>query len=174
MSSEGRVVWITGLSGAGKSTIAKALVADLQPRCILLDGDAMREVLGRQDGSYSKRGRMEVAFTYSRLCRLLAEQGFGVVCATISLYHSVRKWNRENLPGYMEVFVDVSDAVRRQRDPKKLYYYQQAQKLDNLAGVDCPVELPDRPDLIIGEHVSVDMAVSMIKVKLTELSDAVS
>ncbi len=100
----GRVVWITGLSGAGKSTVSEALVERLlqaNPKTLFLDGDALREVLAvtAVDGAdHGRSQRLDLAMRYARLCRLLASQGFTVVIATISLFREVHAWNRANLP----------------------------------------------------------------------------
>jgi adenylylsulfate kinase len=117
----GRVIWITGLSGAGKTTLAKALLPLLPRPGLLLDGDAMREALSLLGGGYERADRLNLALTYARLCLLAAGQGLTVVCATISLFHEVHKWNRANLPGYFEVFLDPPQDVLSARDYKKIY-----------------------------------------------------
>jgi adenylylsulfate kinase len=85
MYSDGRVIWITGLSGAGKTTLAQALLPMLpQPR-LLLDGDAVREALALLAGGYAREDRLKLALTYARLAKLAADQGVAVICATISM-----------------------------------------------------------------------------------------
>ena len=121
VETQGRVIWITGLSGAGKTTLARALLPHLpQPR-LLLDGDALREALGLLAGGYERADRLRLARTYAALSKLAADQGQTVVCATISLFHEVQAWNRENLPGYLEVFIDAPPEVLRARDYKRVY-----------------------------------------------------
>lgn len=146
--ASGRVLWITGLSGAGKSTLARALCARL-PGSILLDGDALRTVLGASATAFDRDGRLGLARTYARLCGLLAEQGHTVIIATISLFHEIHAWNRANLPGYLEIFLDVPEAVRRQRDPKGLYAAEQAGAVRHMAGAETPVDFPRAPDLVL-------------------------
>ena len=138
----GRDIWITGLSGAGKTTLAKALQQKL-PGALLLDGDELREALGADGRSFDVQSRKRLAQTYARLAGLLACQGATVIVATISLFHDLHAWNREHLPGYVEVFLDVPEAVRRQRDPKGLY----AARVPNMAGTGVQVELPLAPHL---------------------------
>ncbi|MBV8601217.1 MAG: adenylyl-sulfate kinase, partial [Candidatus Eremiobacteraeota bacterium] len=95
----GRVYWITGFSGAGKSTLARALAERLRAdgeTPILLDGDELRSVLGKED-AYTATERAELAMSYGRLCKLLSDQGFTVICATISMFHEVRDWNRAQI-----------------------------------------------------------------------------
>lgn len=144
----GRVFWITGLSGAGKSTLARALRARL-PQSILLDGDELRAVLGATASGFDRQSRLELARTYARLCGLLAGQGHTVIMATISLFHEIHAWNRENLPGYREIFLDVPEEVRRRRDPKGLYAAAQAGSVRQMAGAETPVDLPQAPHLVL-------------------------
>lgn len=147
-ASKGRVIWITGLSGAGKSTLARALVARL-PHAVLLDGDDLRAVLGATASGFDRAGRLALAQTYARLCKLLADEGHTVVIATISLFHEIHAWNRENLPGYLEVFLDVSEEERRRRDPKGLYAAAQAGNIRHMAGAETTVDFPQAPHLVL-------------------------
>lgn len=139
---EGRVFWITGLSGAGKTTLARALQQAL-PGSLLLDGDELREALGADSQGFDAESRHRLALSYARLARLLARQGATVIVATISLFHDLHAWNRANLPGYVEIFLDVPKEVRRQRDPKGLY----AANLRHMAGSGVKAELPLTPHL---------------------------
>ena len=103
--SSGRVFWITGLSGAGKTTVGQELWTRLRAAgrpVTFLDGDALRAVIA-EDLGYSAGNRRRSAMRNARLCRLLAEQGTDVVCATISLFHEVQRWNRENILDYREI-----------------------------------------------------------------------
>jgi adenylylsulfate kinase-like enzyme len=144
-----RIVWITGLSGAGKTTVAKSLKESLDSageRVILLDGDELRAVLPLGN-RFDAESRLALAMTYGRLCRLLCNQGFTVICATISMRREVYRWNRENLPNYVEVFLDTPVELRVARDPKRYYAALQRGELKDFAGHDQDAEFPEEPHL---------------------------
>lgn len=143
----GYVYWLTGLSGAGKTTIGRLLYKRLKvknPAVVLLDGDALREVYG-QDRGYDAADRQQVAMRNARLCRLLAEQGIDVICCTISMFERVRQWNRTHIDGYREIYIKVSPEVLQMRDQKGLY----SKGLANVVGQTMDYEEPKQPDLIL-------------------------
>ena len=146
---EGGVIWITGLSGAGKSSLAIEVTLRLKKyssNVILLDGDELRIVFATnnyQTGvDYTKNERLEKAMQYARLCRYLSEQGFIVVIATISMFNEIYRFNRLNLHNYFEVFLDVPLKELYKRDPKGIYSRYKRGKLRNIAGLDLLVDLP--------------------------------
>ena len=151
----GRVVWITGLSGAGKSVLAAALVARLRmvdDEILLLDGDELREVFGASFvnvENYGRDKRMALALQYAHLCNILAKQGFTVVIATISLFKEVHEWNRENLQGYFEVYLKVPLEELRRRDAKGVYRRFDAGEIKDVAGLDLPFDEPNSPDWVL-------------------------
>lgn len=145
------VYWITGLSGAGKTTIGKLLYERLKeqyPNTVFLDGDTLREVFGNDLG-YTKEERRKCAMRYSRLCAMLQEQGMNVVCCTISMFDSVRDWNREHIQNYKEIYVKVSMGTLRRRDQKGLYSGKADEECKEIVGVQLEMEEPKSPDLVV-------------------------
>jgi adenylylsulfate kinase len=148
-NAEGAVIWITGLSGAGKTTIGRLVHDALMQRnaqTIFLDGDELRTVF-EGGHKFDRDSRLSLALSYGRLCLMLARQGFTVVCATISMRREVYSWNRANLPGYTEIYLDVADEIRHRRDPKRYYAQTKRGKLNEFAGHDQGVDLPENPHI---------------------------
>ena len=149
------VIWITGLSGSGKTTLAKEIISQLKNdgvHPILLDGDEMREVFfnsQKNENKHDAAARLKLALQYSSLARLLSQQGFVVVVATISLFHVVHDWNRTNIPNYFEIYLDTPMSELKRRDSKGIYSKYEAGKIKNVTGLDLKIEKPTRPDLTI-------------------------
>src|ERR1700691_2146303 len=157
--SPGRVFWITGLSGAGKTTLGRELWSRLRAAgrpVTFLDGDALRAAIA-EDLGHSADDRRQSAMRNARLCQLLAEQGADVVCATISLFYEVQRWNRENLPGYREIYLRVPMEELRRRDSKGIYAGAQRGEAHNVVGIDLQAEVPEAPDLILDNYGSLDV-----------------
>jgi adenylylsulfate kinase-like enzyme len=150
----GTVFWITGLSGAGKSTVAGLLcgrLRDADHAVLMLDGDTLRSIFGFV-GKHAPHERLALATAYGHLCREVSEQGIDVVCATVSMFHSVRRWNRENISSYREIYLKVPLEELHRRDTKGLYKAVKEGREANVVGMDVPAELPECPDLTIENH----------------------
>ena len=151
----GRVIWITGLSGVGKTTLAIELAQRLRDSgqaVISLDGDDLRRVWGDQptdEAGYGREERIALGIRYARLAKLLSSQNHIVIVATISLFREVHIWNRKNIPGYFEVYLRAPLDELRRRDPKGIYRRYEAGELKNVAGLDLDVDEPDCPDLLL-------------------------
>lgn len=149
--AQGRVYWFTGLAGVGKSSLARAFAQKLRNRgsnVIYLDGDELRRVLGDELG-YTRKDRQRASARYSRLCSLLATQGFDVVCATISLFHDCQAWNRLHIANYREIFITAPPDVLARRNRNHLYGDETHSPARNVVGVDIAPEFPKEPDLVI-------------------------
>lgn len=159
---KGTVYWITGLSGAGKTTIGSALYTEIKKEkdsIVLLDGDVLRETFGNDLG-YTKEDRFQCAMRYGRICRMLSEQDIDVICCTISMFNKVRNWNREHIENYVEIYLRVPIEILKQRDQKQLYSGIQNGTSMDVVGMDLELELPERSELIIdntGEKAIADI-----------------
>lgn len=178
MAAAGDVYWITGLSGSGKSTIAKILYKNLRQNSdniIYLDGDQLRKVF-KSESQYSLNDRKQLAYQYSSLCQLLSEQGITVICACIALFHEVHQWNREHLTNYHEILLSVPDEVLYQRDQKQLYSRSLKGEAKNIMGIDLVPEYPKSPDAIIYNYgnTTPEIAVNEIIESIYGSMDAVS
>lgn len=145
------VFWITGLSGAGKTTLGKILYRYYKSgykNTVFLDGDNLREVLKREQ-EHSLNDRKALAMSYARLCKLLVDQDINVICSTVSMFQEVRDWNRKNIKNYYEIYLKVSMEELVRRDQKKLYSKALAGEIKDVMGVDLPMEEPLNPDLVV-------------------------
>lgn len=143
----GTVYWITGLAGAGKTTVGKALYEKIKSQkdsVVLLDGDALRNTIAADLG-YTKEERHESARRNIRLCKLLGDQGIDVICCTICMFEDIRRWSRENNEKYVEVYLKVPMDVLKGRNQKNLYVEAQ----EDLVGLGIGMEEPEKPDLTI-------------------------
>lgn len=157
MLQQGTVIWITGLAGAGKTTIGRLLYEKLKeqyPNTVLFDGDAMRGVFDNEYG-YSYEDRKKDSFRWIKLANMLAQQQINVVCCVISMYDEIRKWNRDNYPSYKEIFLNVPMEVLRCRDQKGLYSGAAQGLIKDVVGIDIPAEFPDNPDMEFNNDGSV-------------------
>lgn len=149
-SYKGTVYWITGLSGAGKTTMGFLLYQDqkeAEENIVILDGDELREIINNKD--YSYEGRKQVAKQYSRMCKMLSDQGIDVIICTISMYDEVREWNRENIENYCEIYIEVPIDELIRRDQKQLYSRALRKEVANVMGIDADFEAPKNPDVRI-------------------------
>lgn len=145
------VIWIIGLSGAGKTTLASEIVAQIRrvrQNIVLIDGDVIREVFGNDLG-HSLDDRRRNAERICRLCKFLDDQGIHVVCAILSLFKESREWNRLNIGSYYEIFIDAEVSSLIERDPKGIYRKFLSGEIKDVAGMDMEFPRPENADLVI-------------------------
>lgn len=171
----GQVIWITGLSGSGKTTIAKQLCQRINTHSlkpVLLDGDVLREVFSGNNETkklYNRQERIALSRQYSLLCKNLSCQGFRVIIATISMFDEIYAWNRINFPNYFEVFLDVPIQELIRRDPKNIYKKFSTGMISNVAGLDLEVDKPQKSHCVVTfeEGQTPDQIVDIIVTKLS-------
>lgn len=154
---QGTVYWITGLAGAGKTTIGRMLyerICQMKNNVVFLDGDVTRQVYNDALG-YTREERLLGASRHGRVCKFLSDQGIDVVCCTIGMFDIVREWNRKNILNYWEIFLDVPMEVLQLRDKKNLYSKAKIGKEKDVVGVDLNLEFPKNPDIKIVNDGSV-------------------
>jgi adenylylsulfate kinase len=161
------LVWFTGLSGSGKSTIANALDFSLYKRGVhtfLLDGDNVRHGLNKDLG-FSDSDRVENIRRIGEVSKLFTDAGLIVMSAFISPFASDRNLVRQLFaPGeFIEVFMDAQLSACEQRDPKGLYLKARAGHIKSFTGIDSPYERPDRAELVLDTTVlSVEQCVTKL------------
>ncbi len=147
------IIWLTGLSGAGKSTIANALEERLNNMNIhtyLLDGDNIRYGLNKDLG-FSKEDRKENIRRIAEVCRLLVDAGLIVITAFISPFRAERNFARSlvDKDEFIEVFIDTPIDICEQRDPKGLYKKAKNGEITEFTGISSPYEPPEKPEIHI-------------------------
>jgi adenylylsulfate kinase len=152
----GFTVWFTGLSGAGKSTIAEMLFHELQARRLkteILDGDVVRQNLSKGLG-FSKEDRDTNILRIAFVAQLLTRNGVATICCPISPYRDARARAREMIGDFVEVYVHATvEEIAEHRDPKGLYKKALAGEITGFTGVDDPYEVPESPELVLDTMV---------------------
>ena len=173
----GRVVWLTGLSGAGKSTIASAaeqLLHDQGLRTYILDGDNVRHGLSKDLG-FTVADRVENIRRIAEVAKLMVDAGIIVLTAFISPFRAERDMAKSLFTpeDFLEIFVDTPLAIAEARDPKGLYKKARRGELPNFTGIDSDYEPPLQPDLRLntGDRSVEDCAKALAEVIMTRATD---
>ena len=149
---KGTVYWITGLSGAGKTTVGTLLFTYLKERkdtVVFLDGDILRSVYISGGGGYSTEERKKIAYQDCRMCRMLSEQDIDVVYCGISMYEECRAWNRENIENFNVIYLSVPMEILIKRDKKQLYSKALKGEVSQVVGIDLPFDEPVNPEVLV-------------------------
>ena len=145
---KGIVVWITGISGSGKTTISRLIHKDFEKRygkTMIFQGDELRKIL--QLSSYSREGRINNGLIYSELLRNITNQKINVIISLIGLFKKIRKRNRKIIENYIEVFIKTSISKVIKNSRKKHYKNKK-----NIVGIDIKPEFPENPDIKINNN----------------------
>ena len=164
------IVWLVGLSGAGKSTIARALHRQWQleaPCTVLIDGDEVREIFKHNQGpeAYTLQGRRVNAERIAAMSTWLDRQNINAVVSILCIFPDILTANRNCYSDYFEIFVDAPLPTLEARDSKGLYAAARRGETANVVGIDIPFPTPAKPDLVVrndgpsldGEAVAADI-----------------
>jgi len=160
------VLWFTGLSGSGKSTISNGLEVKLNDnniRTLILDGDNIRSGLNK-DLDFSDLSRSENIRRVAEVSKLLMDAGTVVLASFISPFEKDRELVKKIIggPHYIEIFVNTSLEICKKRDVKGLYAKSKAGLIKNMTGLDSKYEHPSSPDITIEENFTIDESVELI------------
>ena len=170
---KGFTVWFTGLSGAGKSTIAEMLLHEFRARGLrteILDGDVVRQNLSKGLG-FSKEDRDTNILRIGFVAELLTRNGVATICCPISPYKETRDQVRAMVGEFVEVYVHATlEELAQNRDPKGLYKKAMAGEITGFTGVDDPYEVPEHPELVLDTMVeSPEESLQRVLTRLKEL-----
>jgi adenylyl-sulfate kinase len=172
VEQKGVTVWFTGMSGAGKTALAKLLEAELRTRGLRaerLDGDIVRQSLTRDLG-FSKEDRNKNIERVTFVAKLLTRNGVAVLCSFISPYRAVRANVRKEVGNMVEVYCYAPLETLMERDVKGLYKKAIAGEIENFTGISDPYEEPENPDVTIDSSTeTVEESLAKVLSKLEEL-----
>ena len=174
LKQKGVILWFTGLSGSGKSTVANEVAYKLHEKgklAYILDGDNIRHGLNKNLG-FSPEDRKENIRRISEVANLFADAGIIAITAFISPYAKDRNFCRE-LAGegrFLEIFAKASLETCEKRDPKGMYKKARAGEIKDFTGIDAPYEAPENPEVIVDtDKETVDESAEKVLKKLEEL-----
>ena len=169
---KGFTLWFTGLSGSGKTVLAKAVEAELRSRGLKverLDGDTVRQSLTKDLG-FSKEDRDTNIERVTFVAKLLTRNGVAVLCSFISPYRERRAKSRAEIGHFVECYVECPLEVCMERDVKGLYQRAMAGEIENFTGISDPYEPPENPEIVVNTaQQSLEESVGVILRRLEEL-----
>tara|TARA_B000000460_G_scaffold220660_1_gene172306 strand:+ start:55 stop:588 length:534 start_codon:yes stop_codon:yes gene_type:complete len=144
--NKGILFWITGLSGSGKTSIAKKIknkISHLYGPTIELSGDDFRKIF--KLNKYTKKARIEYLLKYLHFCKLITNQKINLIFNLIGMYNRARRWNRKNIDNYVEIYIkaDIHKIIKLKR---KATYLKNKK---NIVGLDIKPEFPKKPNIVI-------------------------
>tara|TARA_Y100000591_G_C21687596_1_gene621357 strand:+ start:86 stop:601 length:516 start_codon:yes stop_codon:yes gene_type:complete len=145
---KGILFWITGLSGAGKTSVSQKIYKKIKNefgKTIFINGDDLRKIFDLK--GYNYKDRKKIGLQYSRLFKKITDQNVNVIFAGVVLIESVRKWNKKNIDNYLEIYLKANIKKIIKRKYKRLY-----SQTKNLVGLNVRAEFPKKPDIIINNN----------------------
>tara|TARA_B100000945_G_C20333620_1_gene573695 strand:- start:296 stop:820 length:525 start_codon:yes stop_codon:yes gene_type:complete len=144
---KGILFWITGLSGSGKTTLGKTIYKDivkLYGPTIMISGDNLRKIF--KLNGHKREERLKLSKSYCQFAKYIVNQKINIIFAVISMFNKPRKWNKDNIENYIEIYVksDLRKIINLRK--KKIYHKK---NIKNLVGIDIVPEYPKKPDIII-------------------------
>ena len=152
------VIWITGISGVGKTTLSDAIARKFKPlipELVQIDGDEIRGLFGASL-SYQEHDRYEQIQRIQRLAQMLDRQGMIVLVAALYGHSELFAWNREIFSQYFEIYIEAPLELVQRRDPKSLYHKASVGEMPNVVGLDIPWHAPEHPHMRINAGLEED------------------
>ena len=145
-SKKGLLIWITGFSGSGKTTLANEINNFIERKkgpTVVLSGDNLRKAFGYD--KFDRKSRLKYAKSYSLLCKNITDKKINLIFATVSMFNSVRNWNKKNVDNYIEIYIESNiDKLIKKGDK---FFYKKKQM--NIVGKNIHAELPSNSDIKI-------------------------
>ena len=145
---KGILFWITGLSGAGKTSIAKAIKDQIIKRygpTLLVNGDDLRNLFMLK--KYDKKSRLANGIMFHRFAKFITNQNINLIFAVVSLFEEIRNLNRKNIDNYVEIYLKADIKNIKKKRKKKIYFNKNKNK--SIVGISIKPEFPKKPDIII-------------------------
>lgn len=152
--NKGILFWITGLSGSGKTSIAKKIhkkVTNNYGPTLLFSGDDIRKAFNIK--TYDKKNRLKLAKNYIKFCKIIVDQNINVIFATVALFHEIQKQNKKIFQNYVEIYIS-SEFKKVSKFSNKGFYHK---NYDNIWGNKIKPEFPKKPDIVINNDFKISI-----------------
>ena len=151
---KGILFWITGLSGSGKTTLGKAIHNDIKRLygpTIMISGDNVRKIFNLT--GHTKEERLKITESYCRFAKYITDQKINIIFAVVGMFDKPRKWNKQNIKNYIEIYIKSNLCKIIKLKKKKIYHKK---NIRNLVGIDIIPEFPKKPDIKIFDSFDKD------------------